>query len=120
MPIAPATAELPPGMALVRPRAEDGVGTTAVWRCDALGASDKGAADLRPKLTIRRPTTRPRTAQSLEVGFADGHVGLRLLGQFDATDTAVVEIPVSLPPAAIIDDIVNRFSRTLFKLKRLQ
>lgn len=101
-----ATAELPPGMALVRPRAEDGVGTTAVWRCDALGASDKGAADLRPKLTIRRPTTRPRTAQSLEVGFADGHVGLRLLGQFDATDTAVVEIPVSLPPAAIIDDIV--------------
>lgn len=102
-----ATAELPPGMALVRPRAEDGVETTAMWRCDAVASAEAAAAgELRPRITVRRLSPRPRAAQSLIVSFADGHLGLRLVYLVEASEPPVVEIPVQLPPAAIIDDIV--------------
>lgn len=102
-----AAAELPPGMALLRPRAEDGADTTAVWRCDAVTPTDTAVTtDLRPRITVRRAARRPRAAQQLLVGFADGHQGLRLVYQVEATDTPVVEIPVQLPPAAVVDDIV--------------
>jgi hypothetical protein len=102
-----AAVELPPGMALVRPRAEDGAGTTAVWRCDAVATAEAvGGTELRPRITVRRSLPRPRAAQDLMVSFADGHVGLRLVYQVEAADSPVVEIPVQLPPAAIIEDIV--------------
>ena len=100
-----ATAELPPGMVLVRPRAEDGAGTTAVWRCDAARTEAATSTEQRPRLTVLRQPRRPRATQSLLVTFADDHVGLRLRCQVDALDTPLVEIPVHLPPAAIIDDL---------------
>jgi len=102
-----ATPELPPGMALVRPRAEDGAETTAVWRCDAVASAEASAAtELRPRITVRRLSPRPRAAQNLLVSFADGHLGLRLVYQVESSEAPLVEIPVQLPPAAIIDDIV--------------
>lgn len=101
-----AAAELPPGMALVRPRAEDGADTSAVWRCDAVAGGDTAAAELRPRITIRRLASRPRAAQNLLIGFADGQLGLRLVYQVEAADIPLVEIPVQLPPAAVVDDIV--------------
>lgn len=102
-----AAVELPPGMALLRPRAEDGAGTTAVWRCDAVATAEAvGGFELRPRITVRRTVPRPRAVQELLVSFADGHVGLRLVYQVEASDAPVVELPVQLPPAAIIEDIV--------------
>lgn len=102
-----AAVELPPGMTLVRPRIEDGAGTTAVWRCDAVATAEAvGGTELRPRITVRRSSLRPRAAQELLVNFADGHVGLRLVYQIEASEAPVVELPVQLPPAAIIEDIV--------------
>jgi hypothetical protein len=100
-----ATAELPPGMAPVRPRLEDGAGTTAVWRSDAVTTEGPSNAELRPRITVTRRPRPPRAAQSLLVSLADDHVGLRLRYQIDARDTPLVEIPVQVPPAAIIDDL---------------
>lgn len=100
-----ATAELPPGMAPVRPRLEDGPGTTAVWRSDAVTTEGASTTELRPRITVTRQLRRPRAAQNLVVTLADDHVGLRLRYQIDARDAPLVEIPVQLPPAAIIDDL---------------
>ena len=49
-----ATAELPPGMAPVRPRLEDGPGTTAVWRSDAVTTEGASTTELRPRITVTR------------------------------------------------------------------
>jgi hypothetical protein len=100
-----ATAELPAGTAPVRPRLEDGVLTTAVWRSDAVATEGVATAELRPRITVRRQPRRPRASQSLSVSLSEDHVGLRLRYQIDALDAPLVEIPVQLPPAAIIDDV---------------
>lgn len=102
-----AVAELPPGMALIRPRIEDGVGTTAVWRSEAIAstADAAGLAELRPMIAVRRSPRLPRITQDLAVEFADTHIGLRLRGQIEATDEPLLEIPIDVPPAAVIDSI---------------
>ena len=69
-------------------------------------AEPPGVTDLRPRITVRRSPPRPRATQNLMVSFADGHVGLRLVYQIEASDAPLVEIPVQLPPAATIEDVV--------------
>jgi hypothetical protein len=100
-----ATAELPAGTAPVRPRLEDGVATTAVWRSDALANEGVASAEVRPRITVRRQPRRPRASQNLLVSLSEDHIGLRLRYQVDALDAPLVEIPVQLPPAAIIDEV---------------
>ncbi|MFM8415098.1 MAG: hypothetical protein ACKOCX_10275 [Planctomycetota bacterium] len=99
--------ELPAGISLVRPRDEDAVTATAMWRSDALSpATDAAAAESRPRVVVRRRDRPPSVAQDLAVEFADDHVGLRLRCRIDAAVEPLLEVPVTVPPAAIIDGIV--------------
>lgn len=99
--------ELPAGSSLVRPRGDDATTTTAMWRSDAISsAPDASAAEARPRVVVRRRGRPPSVAQDLAVDFADDHVGLRLRCRVDAAAEPLLEVPVSVPPAAIIDAIV--------------
>jgi len=98
-----AAPELPPGASLVRPRIEDAAGTTAVWRNDAGAAGD--AAAFRPRIAVRRKVRQPRVSESLNVAFGEESFTLTLLSRIDAGDQPLWEIPVELPPAAVIDSI---------------
>jgi hypothetical protein len=99
-----ADVELPSGVTLVRPREEDGPETTAVWRSDAVGAGAEpvGAGT---RIVVRRRPQAPAVTQDLAVDFADDHVGLQLRCRLDAAVDPLLEIPIELPPAAIVDRI---------------
>ncbi len=98
-----AAPELPPGASLVRPRIEDAAGTTAVWRNDAGAAGDVTA--FRPRIAVRRKVRQPRVSESLNVAFGEESFTLALRSRIDAGDQPLWEIPVELPPAAVIDGI---------------
>jgi hypothetical protein len=99
-----ADVELPSGVSLVRPREEDGPETTAVWRSDAVGSgAEPPAAGTR--IVVRRRLKAPAVTQSLDVDFADDHVGLQLRCRLDAAVDPLLEIPIELPPAAIVDRV---------------
>ncbi len=103
-----AVVELPLGMTLVRPRTEDGPTTTTVWRADATGtAAESITAEglSAARITVRRREPKLRGSQELAVQFEEVAVGLRLRCQVEATTLPLVEIPVELPPAAIIDRV---------------
>jgi hypothetical protein len=102
-----AEVELPLGMTAVRPRVEDGPTTTSVWRCDAYGSGETAATVLpvRPRITVRRREQKLRGSQDLAVEFAVDQVRLKLDCQFEASSLPLVEVPVELPPAAVIDRV---------------
>jgi len=102
-----AEVDLPLGMTAVRPRVEDGPATTSVWRCDAVGPGEAAATVLpvRPRITVRRREQRIRGSQDLAVEFSADRVRLKLDCQLEASTLPLVEIPVELPPAAVIDRV---------------
>jgi hypothetical protein len=102
-----AEVELPLGMTAVRPRSEDGPATTAVWRCDAvsIGELPAGTPPPRPRIVVRRRNPKLRGSQELAVEFAADQVALRLKCRFEAATVPLVEVPVELPPAAVIDRV---------------
>jgi len=103
-----AVVELPLGMTLVRPRVEDGPTTTAVWRNDVVAATTEpilATGQDAARITVRRRPPKVRGTQELAVQFEAAAVSLRLRCQMDATPLPLVEIPVELPPAAVIDRV---------------
>jgi len=102
-----AEVELPLGMTAVRPRIEDGPKTTSVWRCDAVSSPEAAAivSHARPRLVIRRREHKVRGSQDLAVEFSVDRVRLKLDCQLEAAVLPLVEVPVELPPAAVIDRI---------------
>jgi hypothetical protein len=123
-----AVVELPLGMTLVRPRVEDGPTTTAVWRSDIVAAATEaiGSTTLpsppitsqrnpspripspqnpSPKITVKRRPPTLRGSQELAVQFEESAVSLRLRCQMEASPLPLVEIPITLPPAAVIDRV---------------
>jgi hypothetical protein len=102
-----AVAELPLGMTLVRPRAEDGPATAAVWRSEMLAAADRGSEDsARPRITVRRRPLPLRGSQSLNVAMAEDRIGLELDVELDAVTLPLTQIPIDLPETATIDRVV--------------
>jgi hypothetical protein len=99
--------DLPAGITLVKPRDEDGLATTAVWRSDALGpaADTRPGAEPRARIVVRRRDPQPAAVQDLVVEFAEDHVGLRLRCRLDTDEAPLLEVPFVVPPAAIIDSI---------------
>ena len=103
-----AAAELPLGMSLLRLRAEDGPATTSVWRCDVVATGRESpvvAGQPRPRITARRRLVKPRGGQELDVLFAENYSELRLRCQIEAPVLPLVEVPVAVPPAAVIDRV---------------
>jgi hypothetical protein len=104
-----AVVELPLGMTLLRPRAEDGPTTTAVWRSDVVAAATDAAVSTAghaaARLTVRRRPPKLRGSQELAVHFAESAVSLRLHCHIEAIALPLVEIPVEVPPAAVIDRV---------------
>jgi len=88
------------GMSSIRPRVEDGPRTTAVWRWDVAAAE---AAGQPARVAVRRRGQPTRCVQDLAIDFAASQVGLRLRCTFDAGDEPLVEVPIALPPAAVVD-----------------
>jgi hypothetical protein len=99
-----ADVRLPPTSSLVRPRDEDGLETAAVWRSD-VGGSGAEADGPGPRIEVRRRLWEPGVTQDLAIDFADDHVGLRLRCRLDAATEPLLEIPIDLPPAAIVDRV---------------
>ena len=111
------TAEPPGGASLVRPRDDDAPGTVAQWRFDAVmpagvplenraaGARGGQRAWQRASVTVRRRVQPPRIAQRLAVDFASDHVQLRLQCQCDAGAAPLLDIPLDVPPEAVIDRV---------------
>ncbi|RLS77363.1 MAG: hypothetical protein DWI03_06565 [Planctomycetota bacterium] len=111
------TAEPPGGASLVRPRDDDAPGTVAQWRFDAVTTAENRApvprgdgrvgpgARQRASITVHRRQQPPRTTQRLAVEFASDHVGLRLQCQCDAGDGPLLDVPLDVPPAAVIDRV---------------
>jgi hypothetical protein len=102
-----AEVDLPLGMTAVRPRAEDGPATTSVWRCDAVagGEATAGGLPVRPRISVRRREQKLRGSQDLAVEFAVDQVRLKLDCQLEAATLPLVEVPVDVPPAAVIDRV---------------
>lgn len=103
-----ATVELPLGMTLGRPKLDDGPTTTTMWRYDAAGAGSDdvvSGSQLAARLTVRRRDAKPRGTQDVVVQFEENGVGIRLRSSLEATTVPLVEIPVELPPSAVIDRV---------------
>lgn len=103
-----AVVELPLGMTLARPRVEDGPTVSAVWRSEVIAAATEpilAAGPAAARITVQRRPLKLRGTQELAVQFEEAAVSLRLRCQMDATPLPLVEIPVELPPAAVIDRV---------------
>jgi hypothetical protein len=100
-----ASPELPPGVSLVRPRAEDGAATAAVWRNDAVAADPDESTALRPRIAVRRRVRQTRVNGTLDLAFRDDRVAMELRSRIDAGEQPLWRIPVTVPPAAVIDDV---------------
>jgi hypothetical protein len=103
-----ATVELPLGMTLVRPKLEDGPTTSTMWRQDAAPPTGDVWADTSQpvaRITVRRREAKPRGTQDVVVQFDENGVGIRLRASLEATTAPLVEIPVELPPSAVIDRV---------------
>jgi hypothetical protein len=106
------TPEMPAGVALLRPREEDGPGVVAVWRSEVVlavalpGRGGQGADGGRgvARVAVRRRPERHRFGHELAVEFAADHVGLELDCQIDAT-SPLVDVPIEVPQAAMIDRV---------------
>jgi hypothetical protein len=104
------TPEMPAGVALLRPREEDGPNAVAVWRSDVtlapappgrgVASADGGRGVAR--VAVRRRPQRHRFGHELAVEFAADHVGLALECQIDAT-SPLVDVPIEVPQSATID-----------------
>jgi len=101
-----ASPELPAGITLVRPRDEEGA-AVAVWRWEVTAPAGGGSAasEPRPRIDVRRRSRSAVAVQDLAVDLADDHVGLRLRARFDAGQEPLLEIPLLVPPAAIIERV---------------
>jgi len=99
--------DLPAGITLFKPRDEDGADTTAVWRSDALTAVADAATGLEPRarIVVRRRDPQSVAVQDLVVEFAEDHIGLLLRCRLDMAAEPLLELPIVVPPAAIIDGI---------------
>jgi len=100
-----ASPELPPGVSLVRPRAEDGPATAAVWRNDAVAPAPGEPTALRPRIAVRRRVRQPRVNGTLDLAFRDDRVAMELRSRIDTGEQPLWRIPVTVPPAVIIDDV---------------
>lgn len=103
-----AAAELPRGLTLLRPRAEDGPTTAALWRTEAVAeAADAGGeAAARPRIAVRRRPVPPRGSQSLLVTVAADRISLQLDVELEAVTLPLVQIPAEIPADATIDQLV--------------
>jgi hypothetical protein len=107
-PVFDATVELPLGMTLGRPKLEDGPTTTTMWRQDATAGNGEALATAgQPsvRITVRRRDVKPRGTQEVVVQFDENGVGIRLRSSLEAMTVPLVEIPVELPPSAVIDRV---------------
>ncbi len=106
--------ELPNGLALMRPREDDGPDVVAVWRSDAVASGlDPASAAVEqpagpgerpvPRVAVRRRPQPHRVAQRLQVDFAADHVGLSLECQIDALSAPLTEVPIEVPEGATVD-----------------
>ena len=111
-------AEPPGGASLIRPREGDAPGLVAQWRVDVVAAARAPAAGAaatarravpldrqRASVTVRRRLQPPRIAQRLAIDFASDHVALRLQCQCDTAGAALLEVPIDVSPAAVVDRI---------------
>lgn len=94
--------KLPEGMTAA-PRETDASLQGFAWREDVSQPLFRGAE--RPVATIERRASRPRAAQQLAIDFEPDQMRLRLLARIDATATALVDVPVTVPATAIIDRV---------------
>ncbi len=103
-----ASPELPRGLTLVRPRAEDGPTTAAIWRSETVAeAADAGGeAATRPRIAVRRRPVPPRGSQSLLVTVAADRISLQLDVELEAVTLPLVQIPLEIPADAMIDRLV--------------
>jgi hypothetical protein len=107
-PLFDATVELPLGMTLVRPKLDDGPTTTTMWRQDATPSVADGLgapAQVAARMTVRRREANPRGVQDADVQFEENGVAIRLRASLEAMTVPLVEIPVELPPSAVIDRV---------------
>lgn len=110
------TPEMPAGVALLRPRDEDGPGVAAVWRSEVtLASGEPGRGGPRgtvgpvpeagrgvARVAVRRRPQRHRFGHELAVEITADHVGLTLDCQIDAA-SPLVDIPIDVPQGAAID-----------------
>ncbi len=103
-----ASPELPRGLTLVRPRAEDGPPSAAIWRSEVVaeGADASPEAAARPRIAVRRRPVSPRGSQSLLVTMAADRTTLQLDVELEAVTLPLVLIPLELPDDARIDRLV--------------
>jgi hypothetical protein len=105
-----AAPELPLGTALMRPRAEDGPATTAIWRSEAMAAGADRPWNLeeaapRPRIAVRRRQLPIRGSQSLVVDLFEDRIDLQLDVELEAATLPLVEMPIDLPESAMIDRV---------------
>jgi hypothetical protein len=104
------TPEMPPGVALLRPRDEDGPEAVAVWRSETVpvpgppgwpGTTNEVSRGVA-RVAVRRRPQPHRVGHELAVEFAEDHVGFSLDCHIEAA-SPLVELPIDVPKAATID-----------------
>jgi hypothetical protein len=108
-----AAAEVPLGMTLVRPRTDDGPATAATWWSEVVAGAAEAVGEQagRPRIAVRRRLLLPRGSQALAVTATADRIGLELDVELEAVALPLVQIPVELPEAAVVDRLVVTRSR---------